>query len=301
MSNLTRWWRLALVLLTTLLSTPAVQAQSYNNPTLEKIREYGAIYVGHREASIPFSYFAGDQVVGYSKDICDRIVDAIKDQLDDPTLKVVLVPVTSSSRLLMLMTGVIDLECGSTTNTKIRQQSVAFGVTTFVSGVKAVTRKDSGIERIANLDGKAVVTTAGTTTERIVKTVLAARNASARPKSASTHLESLSMVVSRQADAFVLDDAILSGLLANSPDGDQLKLLEENFAFEPYGIALRKRDPEFKKLVDATLIRMMKDGELEKLYTKWFMSPIPPKNVTLNIPMSGMLKNLLRNPSDSGI
>lgn len=299
--NILSPWRLVLALLALLVAVPTVRAQAYNNPTLDKIREYGAIYIGHREASIPFSYFAGDEVVGYSKDLCDRIVDAIKGQLDDPTLKVVLVPVTSSSRLLMLMTGVIDLECGSTTNTKIRQQQVAFGVTTFVSGVKAVTRKDVGIERIADLDGKVVVTTAGTTTERIVKTVLGARNASARPKSARTHLESLSMVVSRQADAFVLDDAILSGLLADWPDGDKLKLLEENFGFEPYGIALRKGDPEFKKLVDATLIRMMKDGEIEKLYTKWFMSPIPPKSINLNIPMSGMLKDLLRNPSDSGI
>jgi len=293
--------RLAIALLAALMSVPAVQAQGYSGPTLEKIREYGAIYVGHREASIPFSYFAGDEVVGYSKDICDRIVDAIKDQLDDPTLKVILVPVTSSSRLLMLMTGVIDLECGSTTNTKIRQQQVAFGVTTFVSGVKAVTRKDVGIDRIADLNGKVVVTTAGTTTERLVKTVLAARNASVRPKTARTHPESLSMVVSRQADAFVLDDAILAGLLADSPDGGKLKMLEENFGFEPYGIALRKGDPEFKRLVDTTLIRMMKDGEIEKLYTKWFMSPIPPKGVNLQIPMSGMLKDLLSNPSDSGI
>jgi len=294
-------WRLAIALLAALMSVPAVHAQGYSGPTLEKIREYGAIYVGHRETSIPFSYFAGDEVVGYSKDICDRIVDAIKDQLDDPTLKVILVPVTSSSRLLMLMTGVIDLECGSTTNTKIRQQQVAFGVTTFVSGVKAVTRKDVGIDRIADLNGKVVVTTAGTTTERLVKTVLAMRNASVRPKAARTHPESLSMVVSRQADAFVLDDAILAGLLADSPDGGKLKLLEENFGFEPYGIALRKGDPEFKKLVDTTLIRMMKDGEIEKLYTKWFMSPIPPKGVNLQIPMSGMLKDLLINPSDSGI
>ena len=295
------WLRFALALLALSAPVPAAQAQGHNKPTLDKIREYGAIYVGHREASVPFSYLVGDEVVGYSKDLCDRIVDAIKDQLDDPTLKVIPVPVTSSSRLLMLMTGVIDLECGSTTNTKIRQQAVAFGVTTFVAGVKAVVRKDVGIERIVDLNGKVVVTTAGTTTERVVKTVLAARNASARAKSARTHPESLAMVVSRQADAFVLDDAILSGLLANSADTDQLKLLAENFGFEPYGIALRKGDPEFKKLVDATLIRMMKNGELEKLYTRWFMSPIPPKDVNLQIPMSDMLKEMLRNPSDSGI
>ncbi|MDK9703943.1 MAG: amino acid ABC transporter substrate-binding protein [Sulfuritalea sp.] len=294
-------WRLVIAVLALLGSAPAAWAQAYSGSTLEKIREYGAIYVGHREASIPFSYLVGDEVVGYSKELCDRIVDAIKDELDDPTVKVVWVPVTSSSRLLMLMTGAIDLECGSTTNTKIRQQQVAFGVTTFVSGVKALTRRDTGIERIAGLDGKVVVTTAGTITERLVKTALAARNVSARPKNARTHTESFAMVVSRQADAFVLDDALLAGLLADSPDRDKLKLLDENFGFEPYGIALRKGDPEFKKLVDTTLIGMMKSGEIEKLYNKWFMSPIPPKNTSLRIPMSDMLKQLLSNPSDSGI
>lgn len=299
--NVMNGWRFVAVLLALLVSVPVTQAQGVTKPTLEKIRGYGAIYVGHRESSIPFSYLVGDEVVGYSTDLCHRIVDAIKTQLDDPTLKVVYVPVTSSSRLLMLLSGVIDLECGSTTNTRIRKQLVAFGVTTFVSGVKAMVRKDSGIERIADLSGKVVVTTAGTTAERVVKTVLAARNGTARAKSARTHPESFSMVVSRQADAFVLDDALLAGLIASSPDAEKLKLLDENFGFEPYGIALRKDDPEFKKLVDSTLAEMMKNGELDKLYTKWFLSPIPPKNVNLKIPMSDMLKELLRNPSDAGI
>jgi glutamate/aspartate transport system substrate-binding protein len=299
--NILTWPRSMLVMLALFTSAPVALAQGYTGPTLEKIREYGAIYVGHREAAIPFSYLSGDEVVGYSKDVCDRIVDAIKTEIGDPGLKVVQVPVTSSSRLLMLLTGVIDLECGSTTNTRIRQQVVDFGVTTFVSGVKALVRKNSGIERIADLNGKAVVTTAGTTTERVVKTVLAGRNATARFKTAQIHSESFAVLVSGQADAFVLDDAILSGLLANSPDADKLKLLDENFGFEPYGIGLRKNDPTFKKLVDATLIEMMKNGDLEKIYGKWFLSPIPPKNVNLQIPMSDMLKELLRNPNDKGI
>lgn len=294
-------WRLLAVLLALSASLPLAQAQGMATPTLEKIRNYGAIYVSHNEASPPFSYMVGNDILGYSKDLCDRIVDAIKDKLGEPNLKVVLVPVTSSSRLLMLMTGVIDLECGATTNTRIRQQLVAFGYTTFVSGVKVVVRKDTGIERITDLEGKVVVTTAGTTTERLVKTVLAARKTIARSKSGRTHAESLSMVVSRQADAFVLDDAILAGMLANSPDGGKLKLLEENFGFEPYGIGLRKDDPDFKKLVDETLAGMMKSGEMEKLYNKWFMSPIPPNNINLRIPMSDMLREFLRNPSDAGI
>ena len=295
------WWRLVSGFVALLVLVPAVQAQGVTKPTLEKIREYGAIYVGHREASVPFSYMVGNDVMGYSIDLCERIVEAIKNELGDPALKVVRVPVTSSSRLLMLMTGVIDLECGSTTNTKIRQQAVAFGVTTFISGVKAVTRRDVGIERISDLNGKVVATTAGTTTERLVRTVFATMNASVRAKTGRTHPESLSMVVSRQADAFVLDDALLAGLLAVSPDAGKLKLLEENFGFEPYGIVLRKDDPDFKKLVDATLTGMMKNGEVEKLYAKWFLSPIPPKNVNLKIPMSNMLKDLLRNPDDAGI
>lgn len=294
-------WRIAAVLCTLAASLPAAYAQGVTTPTLDKIRDYGAIYVGHREASPPFSYMVGNEVMGYSKDLCDRLVGAIKDKLGAPGLKVVLVPVTSSSRLLMLLTGVIDLECGSTTNTRIRQQLVAFSYTTFVSGVKAVVRKDVGIRRIADLDGKVVVTTAGTTTERVVKAVLGARKLTARAKNARTHTESLSWVLSRQADAFVLDDAILAGLMAITPNADKLTLIEENFGFEPYGIGLRRDDPEFKKLVDDTLAGMMKNGELEKLYNKWFLSPIPPNNVNLQIPMSEMLREMLKKPSDTGI
>lgn len=296
------WWRLLPALLALSASLPVAQAQGVTAPTLDRIREHGAIYVGHRETSIPFSYMIGDEVVGYSADICERIVGAIREKLGIPTLKAVPVPTTSFSRIPMLMTGSIDLDCGSTTNTKIRQQRMAFSVTPFVSGVRALVRKDSGIERIADLAGKVVVTTSGTSTERMVRAVLAARNLPAtRAKTASKHLESFSMVVSRQADAFVLDEAILAGLLANSPDAGKLKLLEENFSFEPYGIGMRRDDPEFKKLVDDTLIGMMKSGELEKLYNKWFMSPIPPNNVNLQMPMSEMLRDMLRNPSDAGI
>ncbi len=294
-------WPRTMALLALLVSTQVAQGQSFDKTTLEKIREYGAIYVGHRETSMPFSYFAGNEVTGYSMELCDRIVDAVKTELGNPDLKVVLVPVTSSSRIILLRTGVIDLECGSTTNTKIRQQGVAFGVTTFVSGVKAVTRKDAGIERIADLNGKVVVTVGGTTTGRLVQTVLAKRNASVLGKSAADYAESLAMVLSKQADAFVLDDALLSALLAASPDRDKLKLLDENFGLEPYGIALRKDDPKFKKLVDATLIGMMKSGEMETLYNKWFMSPIPPNSINLQMPISDRLKDLFRNPDDVGI
>ncbi|MDO8788207.1 MAG: amino acid ABC transporter substrate-binding protein [Sulfuritalea sp.] len=298
--NIFARWRLFPFLLALLAVLPTVQAQGVNTPTLDRIREHGAIYVGHRETGIPFSYMIGDDVVGYSMDLCDRIVDAIRKKNAAPTLKVVRVPVTSSSRMLMLLTGAIDLECGATTNTRIRQQMVAFGFTTFVSGVKAMVRADAGIDRLADLAGKVVVTTVGTTTDRLVNSVMTVRGIAIRAKSAPTQ-EAFSMVLSRQADAFVMDDAILSGLLASSPDRPKLKLLEENFGFEPYGIALRKDDPDFKKLIDDTLAGMMKSGEMERIYNKWFMSPIPPKNVNLQIPMSGLLKEAFRNPNDTGI
>ncbi len=300
--NVIAWWRQLAVLIALSASLSAVQAQGVSGSTLDRIREKGTIYVGHRESSIPFSYLVGDDVVGYSKDLCDRIVVAIRDKLEMPSLKVVHVPVTSFSRILMLMTGTVDLECGSTTNTRIRQQRIAFSVTTFVSGVKTLVRKDTGIGRIDDLAGKVVVTTSGTTTERLVKTVMSARKLPApRTRTASKHSDSFSMVLARQADAFVLDDAILAGLLSSSPDAGKLKLLEENFGFEPYGIGMRREDPEFKKLVDDTLVGMMKSGELERLYSKWFMSPIPPGNVNLQLPMSEMLRDVLRNPNDNGI
>ncbi len=276
-------------------------AQSVRIPTLQKIRQYGAIYVGHREVSIPFSYYAGEEPVGYSKDICDKVVESIKLYLHDPSLKVVLVPVSATSRLMLLMTGVIDIECGSTTNTKIRQQSIAFGLTTFVSGVKALVRKDSGIEKIRDLDGKAVVTTAGTMSERLVKNVMAARKLTVRSKYGRNHQDSFTQVLKKESDAFVVDDATLAGLIANSAEGDKLKLLDENFGFEPYSIGMRKDDPEFKTVVDNSLRDMMKSGEMERLYNKWFMSPIPPNNANLQIPMSDTLKEAIRNPTDAGI
>ncbi|MCF8149306.1 MAG: amino acid ABC transporter substrate-binding protein [Sulfuritalea sp.] len=295
------WWRRSLILFSALAFLPAAHGQSFDKPTLQKIRDYGAIYIGHREGAAPFAYYAEDLPVGYSLDICHRIVDAIKAELGDPALKVVQVPVTESSGLLMLRTGVIDLECGATANTKIRQQTVAFGVTTYVSGIKAVVRKDSGIQRIADLNGKKVVTTAGTTTERIVRRVLAVRQATAQLRHARNHSESLAMVNSRQVDAFVLDDIPLVEMISSFPDADKLKLLEENFGLEPYGIALRKDDPLFKKLVDGALIGMMNSGEMEKLYNKWFMSSIPPRQINLRIPMSEMLRELMRKPTDTGI
>jgi glutamate/aspartate transport system substrate-binding protein len=272
--------------------------------TLDKINEYGAIYLAHRESSLPFSYMDNDgKVLGYSWDLCMHLTDAIKVRLNRPDLAIVPVPVTSSSRQLIIESGVTDLECGSTTNTEQRQRYVAFSVSTFVVGVKALVKKDSGIRSIKDMRGKTVVTTAGTTSDTYVKTAAAKQGFTVNFRVGREHAESIHQVLIGQADAMVLDDVLLQGLLLNTPEADAYKLvvLEENFGTEPYAIMMRRDDPVFKKLVDDTLVGLMKSGELAQLYAKWFTSPIPPKGGNLNLPMSEALKKLIVNPNDKGV
>lgn len=286
---------------------PAIEPPpGYKTPptTLEKIREYGAIYVGHQSASIPFSYYApdGETVQGFSWDLCMKIVDAVRARIGNPTLPVVPVLTTPSTRMMMTETGVIDLQCASVTNTDQRARYVAFSNTIFVAGVKALVRKELGVRTLADLRGRTIVTTSGTTTDAYVKAATARRNIFVNMRTARTHQESFDMVLSGQADAFVLDDILLQGLLTNTKEADAFKLviLNENMAFEPYGLTLRKGDPEFKKLVDEVLVGLMKSGEFEKLYDKWFQAPIPPNGVNLKVPMSPELKQLIKTPNDRG-
>ncbi|MEI7429511.1 MAG: amino acid ABC transporter substrate-binding protein [Betaproteobacteria bacterium] len=281
-----------------------LQAEERSSPTLEKIRNYKAIYVGHREASVPFSYIDNDgKAVGYSMDLCEHIVEAIKARLNLPDLEVVPVPTTSGSRQMMLESGITDLQCGSVTNTMQRQRYVAFSVTTFAAGVKALVKKDSGIRSIKDMRGKVIVTTSGTTSDTHVKAAALRQGMFLNYRLGRDHDESLSQVLNGSADVMVLDDVLLQGLLMNTPESDAFKLvvLDENFAVEPYSIMFRRNDPEFKKLIDETLIGLMKTGEFARIYDKWFMSPIPPKGKSLNLPMSNLLKQLTVTPSDKGI
>ncbi|MGP1609992.1 MAG: amino acid ABC transporter substrate-binding protein, partial [Burkholderiales bacterium] len=287
------------------VSGPAL-AQSAHTPsaTLEKIRQYGAIYVGHREASIPFSYLDADgQVVGYSAELCRHVTDAIKLRLDRPDLAVVPVPVTSSSRQMLLESGMIDLECGSTTNTEQRQRYVGFSVTTFVAGVKALVKADSGIRSLKDMKGRTVVTTSGTTSDAYVKAAAVRYGIFPNYRVGRDHDDSLRQLLRGDADAMVLDDVLLQGLLVKVPDADRFKLvvLEENYGNEPYGMMLRRNDPEFKKLVDDTLIALMKSGELARIYGRWFTSPIPPGGDNLKLPMGDLLRQLILTPNDKGV
>lgn len=272
--------------------------------TLEKIARYGAIYLGHRESSIPFSYLDDEgKVHGYSWELCTRVVEAVKTRLNLPALDVVPVLTNSNSRLMMVEAGTIDLYCGSATNTDQRARYVSFSNTYFVAGVKGLVRKDSGIRSIADLGGRTVITTAGTTSDGYVKSATVRRNIFVNFRSARTHQDAFNEVLNGKADVFVLDDILLHGLLASAAQADtyRLVMLDESFGFEPYGLILRKNDPEFKKLVDEVLVGLMKSGEIERIYAKWFLSAIPPKGVNLNVPMSPELKQLIKTPNDRGI
>lgn len=272
--------------------------------TLEKIARFGAIYVGHREASIPFSYMDDEgKIYGYTWDLCLRVVESVKAKLNLPALEVVPVLASSSSRQMMVEAGTIDIYCGSATNTEQRARYVSFSNTYFVAGVRALVRKDSGIRLLADLGGRTIVTTAGTTSDTYVKAATARRNVFSNYRSARTHRDALNDVLAGRADAFVLDDILLQGLLATAPQAEAYKLvlLDESVGFEPYGLILRKNDPDFKKLVDEALVSLFQSGEIERIYAKWFLSAIPPKGINLNAPMSPELKQLIKTPNDRGI
>jgi glutamate/aspartate transport system substrate-binding protein len=270
--------------------------------TLKKIKDTNTIVVGHRESSIPFSYYDDkQQVVGYAMDLCGKVVDAVKKQLNLPNLQVKLNPVTSQTRIPLMTNGTIDMECGSTTNSIERQKQVAFGVAYYVTEIRMVTKANSGIKSLADLNGKAVVTTTGTTSDRLIREHEKGQHVDVKNIYGKDHAESFLMVETDRAAAFVMDDILLAGLVANAKNPKDYVIVGETLRVEPYGVMMRKDDPQFKKLVDDTLAALMKSGEAEKLYNKWFMSPIPPKGVNLNLPMSPKLREAFQNPTDKGV
>jgi len=287
---------MALAVSSALLAAPAMA------DTLQKIKDTGTITIGHRESSIPFSYLDGNQKpVGYSMELCNKIVDAVKKELKMPALVTKLTPVTSQTRIPLMTNGTIDLECGSTTNSLERQKQVAFGVTTFVSPVRMVVKADSGIKTLDDLNGKAVATTTGTTSDRYIKQNEKGHNIDVKNVYGKDHAESFLMVETGRASAFVMDEVLLAGFIANAKNPKDFAIVGPALSTEPYGIMLRKDDPQFKALVDKTLSGLMKSGEINKIYAKWFTSPIPPKNVNLNLPMNAQLQEAIKNPNDKGI
>lgn len=268
--------------------------------TLKKVKDSGSITVGHRDASIPFSYLDDKQApIGYSMDLCAKIVDAVKKELKMPNLKVNYQVVTSATRIPLLANGTVDMECGSTTNNADRQKQISYVVTTFVTANRYVAKKSSKIAKLDDLKGKTVTSTAGTTNIKWLTETNAAKNMGMSIITGKDHAESFLNVETDRAVAFFMDDILLAGLVANSKSPADFMVGSEAYSVEPYGIMVRKDDPAFKKLADDTIKGLMKSGEIEKIYNKWFMSPIPPKNINMNTPMSAQLKKVIANPTDS--
>jgi glutamate/aspartate transport system substrate-binding protein len=269
--------------------------------TLKNIKETGAITLGFRDSSIPFSYLDDSQKpIGFAMDICYKIVDAVKKELKLDKLEVKLNPVTSSTRIPLLANGTIDLECGSTTNNADRQKQISFTNTHFLTASRFVSKKSSNIKSIDDLKGKPVVSTSGTTNIKQLTEANAARNLNVNIIPAKDHAEAFLMVETDRAVAFVMDDILLASLVAGSKEPGAYVISTDAFSKpEPYGIMLRKDDPAFKKVVDGATAQLYTSGEGGKIYDKWFLAKIPPKGLNLNVPMGPELKHEFAKPSDS--
>jgi glutamate/aspartate transport system substrate-binding protein len=300
-TDMSRTIRFALITLAFALFAAPAAAQSLSG-TLKKIKETNTITIGHRESSIPFSYLDDkQQPIGYAMDLCMKIVDAVKAELRMPKLKVQLQPVTSSNRIPLMQNGTIDLECGSTTNSVERQKQVAFGPTYFVINVTAAVKKSSGINSLADLNGKTISTTSGTTSVPLIKKYEKTRNVEVKEIYGKDHAESFLLVADDRAAAFVMDDILLAGQIANSRNPSAYRIIPESLRQEPYSMMLRKDDPQFKALVDRAVGAVMKSGEIERIYAKWFTRPIPPKGINLNFPMTPAIREAFANPNDKGV
>jgi glutamate/aspartate transport system substrate-binding protein len=267
--------------------------------TLKKVKDAGFISVGHRESSIPFSYYDDtNQVVGYSQDLVMMVIEAVKKKLNLPNLEVKLIPVTSQNRIPLIQNGTIDIESGSTTNNLERQQQVSFSDTMFIIGTRLLVKKDSGIKDFADLKGKNVVVTAGTTSERLIREMNEKNKMGMNVISAKDHGESFLTLQSGRVVAFMLDDALLAGERAKARKSEDWVIVGTPQSKEAYGMMIPKGDDDFKKLVDETIAQAETSGEATKLYQKWFQSPIPPKGLNLDLPLSDDMKELFKNPND---
>ncbi|QRF59384.1 transporter substrate-binding domain-containing protein [Variovorax sp. UC122_21] len=280
---------------TVLLAATGAQAAD----TLAKIAESGKITLAYRESSVPFSYLDGpNKPIGFAVEMSNAVVEAVKKKLNKPNLQVQLMAVTSQNRIPLITNGTIDLECGSTTNNTARGKDVSFAVNHFYTGTRLLVKKSSKIKDYADLAKKTVASTTGTTNALVMRKYNTEKNLDMNIVLGKDHADAFLLVESDRAVAFAMDDILLFGLIANSKNPADYEVVGESLQVEPYACMLPKDDPAFKKLVDDTFIGMMKSGEFEKLYTKWFMSPIPPKNLPLNLPMSPQLKDNLKEFSD---
>jgi glutamate/aspartate transport system substrate-binding protein len=279
--------------------TAAGGASAQSSETLNKIKSAGKISIGTRDSSAPLAYTLGEgKYVGYHVDVCLKIADAIRAALKMPNLPVEYTVVTSANRVPLVENHTVDMECGSTTNNEARAQKVAFAPTTYITNVRMAVKANSGITSIAQLGGKTVVTTTGTTSVQLLRKNQKAHGLDFKELYGKDHADSFLLLESGRADAFVMDDNILAGLIVNSKSPKDFKIVGESISEEPIAIMIPKNDPAYKKLVDDTVIGLMKSGELAKIYNKWFMSAIPPRNVSVDMQMSDALKDAIAHPND---
>ena len=291
---------IALLATTAVAQAPASPAPSAATPapTLNRIRDTGVITLAHREASIPFSYLdANKRPIGYAMDLCMLVVDALRRERT-PKLRVEYVSVTAANRIAVIAEGKADLECGSTTNNAARRKQVAFTITHYYAGARLLTRTDSNIQRLSDVRNRTIVSTRGTTPLAALKTAAEKGLITARLVEGKDHDESFAMLERGEADVFAMDDILLYSLRANSKEPQRWVIVGELLSVEPLSIMLRRNDPEFKRFVDTVLSRAMIDGEVTALYNKWFLAPIPPKSINLNIPLSPLMRDQMRFPTD---
>lgn len=276
--------------------TPVVK--DYEGTTLDKIKQSGKVIIGNRKDVIPLSYINNGQPIGYSIDICLAVVDKIKEAVGNPNLKVEYVTVDGKTRIPYVREGKVDLECGSTTNNAARRKEVAFSIPYYISGVRILTTTGTGIKTLNDLHGKRVALGAGTTSVDIIAKANKQRALDAKPIIEKDFTSAFEAVVNKKADAFVLDDLLLFGARSSNPTPNNYPVVGEFLSVEPLAIMIRKNDPQFKELVDKTMLTLINSGQINQYYKKWFESPIPPKNQTLDIPQSPLLKEVFRMPTD---
>jgi ABC-type amino acid transport substrate-binding protein len=289
---------LALVAALALPAAPAT-AQATVQPVIDRIVSSGRIVLAHRESSIPFSYRDEKRrPVGYALDLCLRIAEAVKRQLDLQSLQVDYLSVDSNNRIDAVAQGRADLECGSTTNNQERRQRVAFTIPHYIAGARYLVRSDSPVEELAQFEHRRLVSTRGSTPLKAVKQANQERLLRITVLEAADHADALAMVASGRADGFAMDDVLLYGLLASHPEPQRFKVVGKFLTIEPLAIMLPKDDPAFKRIVDDEMKRLIRSGEARAIYDRWFTKPIPPQSVALNLPMHYLLKDLWKYPTD---
>ena len=282
-----------------LMAMPSASMAQELTGTLKKVNDSGSITLGHRESSIPYSFYDNQQnVIGYSHEISLKIVEGIE-KLLGKKIDVKLMPITSQNRIPLIRNGTIDLECGSTTHNTSRAQEADFTNTIFIVNIRMVTDVKSGVTEFEDLKDKVVITTAGTTSERILRNMNAEKNMNMRIQAAKDHGDAFMMLADNRGVAYVMDDSLLYGERAKAPQPDRWVVTGESQDQEAYACMLRKDDAQFKALADEVIADLSASGEMEVIYNKWFTQPIPPRNVNLEFPLSDSMRELFNNPSDT--